>query len=142
MLEKFYPHDNGIYIFFPDFDENKKEFINNFISKNYEDKQKMRTIFEIIKKYYSIDEYIEFLNLFLGLNGNCEIFESFISAELLPDGFVNKIVYLEEKIKFYETIKKYIENLDFIKYLEHIIVMKNVIHSTKIELNRAINLYL
>ncbi|WP_406535255.1 hypothetical protein [Methanobrevibacter sp.] len=140
MLEKFYPHDNGIYIFFPDFDENKKEFITNFISKNYKDKQKMRTIFEIIKEYYSINEYIEFLNLFLGLNGDCEIFEGFISAELLPDGFVNRVVYLEEKIKFYETIKKYIENLDSIKYLEHIIVMKNLIHSAEVELNRAINI--
>lgn len=140
MLEKFYPHDNGIYIFFPDFDENKKEFITNFISKNHYDKQKMRTIFEIIKKYYSIDEYIEFLNIFLNLNENCEIFKGFISAELLPNGFVNKIVYLEEKITFHETIKEYIENLDSIKYLEHIIVMKNLIHSAKVELNRAINM--
>lgn len=140
MLEKFYPHDNGIYIFFPDFDENKKEFITNFISKNHYDKQKMRTIFEIIKKYYSNDEYIDFLNLFFNLNGNCEIFKGFISAELLPDGFVNKILYLEEKITFYETIKRYIENLDSINYLEHIIVMKNLIHSAEVELNRAINI--
>ena len=97
-------------------------------------------IFEIIKKYYSIDEYIEFLNIFLNLNENCEIFKGFISAELLPNGFVNKIVYLEEKITFHETIKEYIENLDSIKYLEHIIVMKNLIHSAKVELNRAINM--
>lgn len=138
MLEKFYPHDNGIYIFFPEFDDNKKEFINKFISKNYDDKQKMGTIFAIIKEYYPFNEYVHFLNLFLNFNHDCEIFRYLISSELLLADFNHRIRYWEIKVEFYEKIKDYVEDLDSIDYLEHIIVMKKLIHDTKLRLNDVI----
>jgi len=55
------------------------EFIKEFISKNHENKKFMRKTFEAISKYYSINEYISFLKLFLVLNQDIEIFKSILN---------------------------------------------------------------
>lgn len=66
------------------------------------------------------------------------MFQFIIRAKLLPTELHNKRSYLENELKFYICIKKYIEeNFYSLNYIKHIIDLKNIIYGIKVELNEV-----
>lgn len=128
-------HCGGVSLLFSGSHGKEVEFFDTFIEKNFENKKAIEVIFINIKKYYSIELYIKFLKKFLILNKNIIIFKIIIE----PDIQIRDLYVEEEKLKsdlqFYKKIKKMLENLNSLEYIEHLCIVETKINETEIALN-------
>ena len=113
-------------IFFSKTGVKESEFIKEFISKNHENKKYMRRIFEAISKYYSLDEYICFLKLFLVLNQDIEIFKSILNPDINIRVIGDELGSSKNKLSFYKAIKQEIDIKE--EYLPHITLLQELIN--------------
>lgn len=116
---------SGIRIFFSKTGIKECEFIKEFISKNHENKIFMRKIFNVINKYYTIEEYMSFLKLFLELNQNIEIFEYILNPDMNIRPILSESNFINSKLKFYIAIKQEIGTEE--RYLNHAILLQELI---------------
>lgn len=109
-------------------------FINKFIEKHYENKEYMRSIFEIIKINFN-STYIDFLKKLLDLNDDFDLFE-LIMAPYIEVKLYNKKGYYNEQIEFYEEIQQMLANLQNpLKFINHIQLVGDIIQKNKEKLS-------
>lgn len=121
---------SGIGIFFSKTGIKEYEFIKKFISKNHENKIFMRKIFDVIKKYYTI-EYVSFLKLFLELNQNIETFEYILNPNMNITLISFEPKFINSELNFYNNIKQKLGTEE--KYLNYVILLQELIDKYKMK---------
>ena len=86
----------------------------------------MAKLFEAISKYYTLDEYIFFLKLFLEFNQDISIFESILHPYISVNIINSKSKAIDNKVEFYKAIKKEIGMKE--EYLPHISLLQDLIN--------------
>lgn len=122
-----------ITIFFSKTGVKEYEFIKEFISKNHGNKKYMGRIFEAISKYYSLEDYICFLKLFLVLNQDIEIFKSILNPDINIRVIGDELGSSKNKLSFYKAIKQEIDIKE--EYLPHITLLQELINECEISEN-------
>lgn len=112
----------------------EREFIIEFIKNNYDNEKLIKILFINIKKFYSHEEYINFMEIQLLLNNNYEIFESIIQ----PNFYIRELFSEEGDIKlrldFYNKLKTELFNLNSLDYIKHMELIENKINKVEQEL--------
>lgn len=123
----YYIESDAVNLLFSNVNQKEKRFIEYYIKNNVYNDKYMRVIFEIIKFNYSTEEYLEFLEEFLIINDDIEIFKLLMAPYFLR-ALYNEKAFLENQIKFFEQIKERITQIDTsLKYLKHELYLNNKI---------------
>lgn len=124
----------GVSLLFTGKNLREREFIMEFIENNYNNEKFIEMLFINIKKFYSHEEYIKFMEIQLRLNNDYEIFESIIQ----PNFYMRKLFSEEGEIKlrldFYTKLKSKLFNLNSLDYIKHIKLIENKINEVEKEL--------
>ena len=112
----------------------EREFINEFIENNYENKKFIEVLFINIKKYYSHDEYLNFMFLFLRLNNDFKIFKSIIHPDFYMRNLFSEEGDIRLRLDFYNKIKDKLFDFSSLKYIKHMKLIENEINEVEKEL--------
>lgn len=131
-----YINSEAINLLFSNSNPKEKEFIRYYIKNNARNNKYMRVIFEIIKFNYSTEEYLEFIEEFIILNGNLDAFK-LIMAPYFSRHLYNEKTFLENQIEFYEQIKKMLSKMrNPLNYLKHKLYLNEKIDEIKDKLRK------
>lgn len=128
---------DAVNLLFSNKNSKEKEFVSYYVVNNVNNKFYIRTIFEIIKFNYSLEEYVDFLKDFLIINDDFEIFKLLMEPYFLRKLFVEK-AFLESQIKFYATIRDMLIDIPkSYKYLGHKLYLSNTINEIEEKLRKT-----
>ena len=124
----------GVSLLFTGKNLKEREFIMEFIENHCDNEKFIEVLFINIKKFYSHEEYLKFIEIQLRLNNDYEIFERIIH----PNFYMRKLFSEEGDIKlrldFYNKLKTKLLNLNSLDYIKHIELIENKINDVEQEL--------
>lgn len=124
----------GVSLLFSSENPNEIEFFKAFIVKNYDNKKAIEVIFMNIKKYCSPDVYVEFLEMFLNLNNDFDIFRVIIYPYIQIRRLFVKEKDIKIKLDFYNKIKIMLEDFNSLDYIKHLCLVETKINELEIDL--------
>lgn len=130
----------GVSLLFTGKNLKEREFIIEFIENNYDNKKFIEIIFINIKKFYSHEEYIKFMEKQLMLNNNYEIFKAIIQPTFRMRRLFSKEGVLKIRLDFYNKIKTKLISLNSLDYIKHIKLIENKINEVEQELQNITNI--
>lgn len=114
----------------------EKEFIKEFIEKNHQNKKSIEVLFTNIKKYYSHEEYLEFLEIFLRWSKDFEIFKSIIRPDFYMRNLFSEEGDIKLRLDFYNKIKDKLFDLNSVDHIKHMKLIENEINDVEQELKK------
>ena len=93
-------------------------------------------LFTNIKKYYSHEEYLEFLEIFLRWNKDFEIFKSIIRPDFYMRNLFSEEGDIKLRLDFYNKIKDKLFDLNSVDHIKHMKLIENEINDVEQELKK------